>query len=179
LVQNWPPPRVKEPTSSVPIVVPRSAAADGVTTTGLRLDSSPKNGTGSGRRSMISSRARPPLTEPVKPTARIAGWATRSAPACRPCTMPSVPSGAPALRAAASRTSKTSCEVAGCEPCALTRTGQPAASAEAVSPPGTEKASGKLLAPKTATGPIGTSIRRRSGRGPIGVSPAESMAASR
>jgi hypothetical protein len=50
--------------------------------------------------------------------------------------------------------------------------------AEAVSPPGTEKASGKLLAPNTATGPSGTSMRRRSGRGPIEVGPAWSIAAS-
>ena len=47
----------------------------------------------------------------------------------------------------------------------MTTTGQPAASAEAVSPPAVEKASGKLLAPKTATGPMGTSMRRTSGRG--------------
>jgi hypothetical protein len=70
-------------------------------------------------------------------------------------------------------------DVAGCDACALTTTGQPAASALAVSPPGTENASGKLLAPNTPTGPIGTSIRRRSGRGPIGVSPAWSIVASR
>ena len=89
-----------------------------------------------------------------------------------------MPSGAPALPAAVARISNTNCDVAGWDPCALTMTGQPAASAEAVSPPGTEKASGKLLAPNTATGPIGTSIRRRSGRGPIGVSPAWSIAAS-
>ncbi|OYW34157.1 MAG: hypothetical protein B7Z41_03225 [Rhizobiales bacterium 12-66-7] len=44
-------------------------------------------------------------------------------------------------------------------------TGQPAASADAVSPPATENASGKLLAPNTATGPSGTLRRRRSGRG--------------
>src|SRR3546814_4464135 len=43
--------------------------------------------------------------------------------------------------------------------------GQPAASAAAVSPPATEKASGKLEAPNTATGPIGRCRRRRSGRG--------------
>ena len=49
---------------------------------------------------------------------------------------------------------------------------QPAASADAVSPPGTEKANGKLDAPKTPTGPIGRSILRRSGRGPIAVLPA-------
>jgi hypothetical protein len=48
---------------------------------------------------------------------------------------------------------------------ALTTTGQPAARAEAVSPPATEKASGKFEAPNTATGPSGTLRRRRSGRG--------------
>ncbi len=47
----------------------------------------------------------------------------------------------------------------------LTTTGQPAASAEAVSPPAVEKASGKLLAPKTATGPSGTIRWRMSARG--------------
>jgi hypothetical protein len=43
-------------------------------------------------------------------------------------------------------------------------TGAPAASADAVSPPATEKASGKLLAPNTATGPSGMFARRRSAR---------------
>ncbi|KCX76817.1 hypothetical protein J532_4523, partial [Acinetobacter baumannii 940793] len=36
---------------------------------------------------------------------------------------------------------------------AFITTEQPAASAEAVSPPAVENAKGKLLAPKTATGP--------------------------
>ena len=53
----------------------------------------------------------------------------------------------------------------GCASCALTTTGQPAASADAVSPPATENASGKLLAPNTATGPSGTARWRMSGRG--------------
>ena len=53
----------------------------------------------------------------------------------------------------------------GCDGWPLTTTGQPAASADAVSPPAVQKASGKLLAPNTATGPIGTSMRRTSGRG--------------
>ena len=44
-------------------------------------------------------------------------------------------------------------------------TGQPAASAAAVSPPATENASGKLLAPNTTTGPNGTLRCRRSERG--------------
>ena len=48
---------------------------------------------------------------------------------------------------------------------ALTTTGQPAASALAVSPPGTLNANGKLEAAKTATAPSGTFQRRSSGRG--------------
>ena len=43
--------------------------------------------------------------------------------------------------------------------------GQPAANAEAVSPPAVENASGKLLEPNTTTGPTPLSMRRRSGRG--------------
>ena len=49
-------------------------------------------------------------------------------------------------------------DVPGCAGCPFTTTVHPAASAEAVSPPATEKASGKLLAPKTATGPMGISM---------------------
>ena len=59
----------------------------------------------------------------------------------------------------------TSSEVPGWASCALTTTGQPAARADAVSPPATEKANGKLLAPNTATGPSGTLRWRISGRG--------------
>jgi hypothetical protein len=59
----------------------------------------------------------------------------------------------------------TSSLVPGWALCALTMTGQPAASAEAVSPPATEKASGKLLAPNTATGPSGIWRWRKSARG--------------
>ena len=59
----------------------------------------------------------------------------------------------------------TSREVAGCPSCALTTTGQPTASADAVSPPATEKANGKLLALNTATGPIGTSMAAHIGPG--------------
>jgi len=47
----------------------------------------------------------------------------------------------------------------------LTITGQPAASAEAVSPPATENANGKLLAPNTATGPSAIWRSRKSTRG--------------
>ena len=54
-------------------------------------------------------------------------------------------------------------EVCGCDSCALTTTGQPAASAEAVSPPATENAKGKFDAANTATGPTGRTIRRSPG----------------
>ena len=56
-------------------------------------------------------------------------------------------------------------EVAGWLGWPLTITGQPAAHADAESPPATANANGKLLAEKTATGPIGNSIRRMSTRG--------------
>ena len=46
-------------------------------------------------------------------------------------------------------------------------TGQPAARADAVSPPATENANGKFEAENTATGPTGTSRRRSSGRGGV------------
>ncbi len=62
-----------------------------------------------------------------------------------------------------------SAAVPGCAGWPLTTTGHPAASAEAVSPPATEKASGKLDAPNTATGPSGTSASRKSGFGPAAL----------
>ena len=47
-----------------------------------------------------------------------------------------------------------SSDVPGCAGCAFTTTGHPAAIAETVSPPATEKASGKFDAPNTATGTV-------------------------
>ena len=44
-------------------------------------------------------------------------------------------------------------QVFGCEGCALTTTGQPAARADALSPPITENANGKLLAAKIPATP--------------------------
>ena len=61
----------------------------------------------------------------------------------------------------------TSSLVPGWALCALKTTGQPAARAEAVSPPAVEKASGKLLAPNTATGPSGIWRWRMSARGRV------------
>lgn len=64
-----------------------------------------------------------------------------------------VPSGMPQSFTAFCTARPTSSAVPGCAECAFAITGQPAASADAVSPPATENASGKLLAPNTATGP--------------------------
>ncbi len=58
-------------------------------------------------------------------------------------------------------------------------TGQPLASAEAVSPPRMLKANGKLLAAKISTGPAGSSQRRSSGRGGTAPASAESACTSR
>ncbi len=62
---------------------------------------------------------------------------------------------------------------------AFTMTGLPAAHAEAVSPPQTEKANGKLDAENTATGPTPTSRRRSSGRGGVAAASASSTVSSR
>src|SRR5262245_47517182 len=110
---------------------------------------------GSGRVVARSNSARPPTSDPVEPTAVIAGWVTSSRPACSPNTIANVPSGAPASASAADMIRAHSADSPGWLGCAFTTTGQPAASALAVSPPATENASGKLLAPNTATGPNG------------------------
>lgn len=67
--------------------------------------------------------------------------------------MLNTPAGMPVWRAARRMTSATHSAVAIWPVWALNTTGQPAASAAAVSPPAVENASGKLLAPNTATGP--------------------------
>ncbi len=122
---------------------------------------------GTGRVAAARIRARPPWREPVKPTAWIAGCPTsarlRSWPA--PASREKTPSCRPHRWTARRMARPTSSEVPGCAGCALTTTGAPAARAEAVSPPATEKARGKLLAPKTATGPTGMWRRRMSPRG--------------
>ena len=78
-----------------------------------------------------------------------------------------MPSGSPASATALLMISATSVDVPGCAGWPLTTTGQPAASALAVSPPAVLNASGKLEAPKTATGPIGIVVRRMSGCGGV------------
>ncbi len=59
----------------------------------------------------------------------------------------------------------TKSQVFGWAGCALKTTGQPAAKADRVSPPATEKANGKLLAPKTTVGPKGICIWTNRGFG--------------
>src|SRR5580658_1468100 len=112
------------------------------------------------------ARASPPVVAPGHPEAATAGCRSSRSPASTPWTRPNVPAGAPADASAPATTSAVTSEVTGCPSCALTTTGQPAASAEAVSPPATEKANGKLDAANTATGPAGRVTRRTSGTTP-------------
>ena len=124
-------------------------------------------GMGDRRRAAAAHSASPAAREPVKPTAMTFGSLTSAAPSVGPSPYSSAntPAGSPHSAAAATIARATSSDVPGCASCALTMTGQPAANADAVSPPATEKASGKLLAANTATGPSGTIRWRMSGRG--------------
>ncbi|MCY1235778.1 hypothetical protein D9M72_484070 [compost metagenome] len=167
LVQNWPTPSTSESTSWRPISSPRASSAAGSRNTGLMLLISAYTGIGCGRALAVRINAMPPAREPVKPTAWIAGFETSAVPMTLPAPTSSenTPSGRPAACTAFWITRPTSSDVPRWAECALTTTGQPAASAAAVSPPATEKASGKLLAPNTATGPMAMRCMRRSGRG--------------
>ncbi|MNL32951.1 hypothetical protein D3C87_1548350 [compost metagenome] len=124
-------------------------------------------GMGSRRWLAMLTSARPPWREPVNPTALMAGCATSASPMVRPAPISreNTPSGMPVRCAAFCTARPTSSDVPRCALCALTITGAPAASADAVSPPATENARGKLLAPNTATGPSGTFAWRKSARG--------------
>jgi hypothetical protein len=66
-------PSVNEPTNPAAISAGRSAAADGVTTTVFTVPISAKTGITSGREAASRHSARPPASDPVKPTARTAG----------------------------------------------------------------------------------------------------------
>src|SRR5262245_2226203 len=122
---------------------------------------------GSGRADAMSNSARPPGIEPVNEPAFTLGSLSAADPLAVPVMTANEPAGAPAPDNAALTISPVRTDSAGCPECAFRITGQPAASADAVSPPATLNANGKLLAANTTTGPSGTSIRRRSGRGPI------------
>ena len=136
-------------------------------TIGLIEPISAYTGIGTGRCAARSKIALPPLNEPVKPTAAISGASTSRSPTSTPAAgrCANVASGSPASATAPLSSRATSAPVPGCDGWPLTITGQPAASADAVSPPAVENASGKLEAPNTATGPTGTRMRRTSGRG--------------
>ena len=100
LVQNCPAPMVSDPAHPAPIRAPRAAAAAGSTNIGLVEPSSPQNGIGSSRPMARSKSARPPESEPVNPTALIAGCVTSACAASRlpPCTRLNVPAGMPQAR---------------------------------------------------------------------------------
>ena len=135
----------------------RSPSAPGSTNTGLTLPISAYTGIGSGRLAPASNSARPAVRLPVKATALVSGCRTNAtAMSLRVlCSSEKTPAGIPVVSTARMTARAVSSDVAGCAGCALTTTGHPAASADAVSVPATENASGKLLALKTATGPIG------------------------
>src|SRR5215472_9414691 len=141
----------------------RAAAAPGRMTTGLTEPSSPKNGIGTGRCAQMAASASPPRADPVNPAAAIAGCFSSRTPASTPNTTAKVPAGAPTPASAWATIRAVSSDVRGCPSWALTTTGQPAASAEAVSLPATENANGKFDAANTATGPMGRFTRRRPG----------------
>jgi len=83
LVQNCPAPSVSDPAQPRAISPPRALSAAGRRNIGLTEPSSPKNGIGSGRAAQRSNSARPPASEPVKPTARISGCVTSASPTSR------------------------------------------------------------------------------------------------
>src|SRR6266571_1655331 len=99
---------------------------------------------GTGRSAASLARASPPPVDPVNPAAAMAGCRSSLSPACTPWIRPNVPDGAPADASAPATIPAVTSEVTGCPSCAFTTTGQPAASAEAVSPPATENANGKV-----------------------------------
>ena len=153
----------------------RAAAAPGRMTTGLTDPSSPKNGIGTGRWAQMAARASPPRADPVNPAAAIAGCGSSRTPGVEPADHREGPGrGPPGQRVGddlGGQLRRARMTVVGLD---HDRAG-PAARAEAVSPPATEKANGKLLAAKTATGQWAGSLRRRSGTaapsGPITASP--------
>ena len=106
-----------------------------------------------------------PTGTPVKAPAAIAGCRTSRTPTSWPLpwTMPTSPAGRPCSLSTCCTRANTRAESSRWPVWALTTTEQPAASADAVSPPSTEKANGKLLAENIATGPSGTCWRTIAG----------------
>src|SRR5581483_4529124 len=156
-VQNCPTPSVTEACRPAAISAPRSRSARGRMNTGLMLAhlGEERNRFGA-RRGGVHQR-----TPTAARTGEADGLDQRMLDQLDPPSNPSTSTNTPCGTTSVS-TRPTSREVFGCAGCALTITGHPAASAEAVSPPATENARGKLLAPNTATGPTGRRIERTS-----------------
>ena len=95
-----------------------------------------------------------------------------------PVSSANVPAGRPHSSTALTMARATSSDVPGWAEWAFRTTGQPAAKADAVSPPATENASGKFDAANTATGPTPIRRLRRSGRGGVRCGRAGSMRGS-
>ena len=128
---------------------------------------------GRGRAFASACKAAPPEVEPVKAPAAMAGWRMSVTPTSRPppCTMPIKAEGKPWSFNTFCANACTRLDNIKWPVWALTTTGQPAAKAEAVSPPNTENANGKLLAENMATGPKGTRCSTMLGW-PTGGAPA-------
>ena len=159
-MQNWPLPCVTLAANVFAHLAVCNASSSGSRTTGFRLPISAYTGIGSLRLLTSEINAIPPEYEPVNPTALIKGCLTNSIPAVNPSSkiIEKKPWGKWHFSPANKIASATNLLVSGCPLCALTITGQPAAKADMVSPPATEKANGKLLAPKTTTEPTATFI---------------------
>ena len=164
LVQNWPAPSTTESASALTTDSARSPSAPGSTNTGLvepisAYDGDRLDAAGGG------VEQRPPGGERAgERHGAVAGCSTSATPtATSPATWWKHAAGRPARSTARAIASAAIAAVVGCAGWALTTTGQAAASADAVSPPGVAKAKGKFDTPNTTTGPIGHIMRRRPG----------------
>ena len=110
-----------------------------------------KNGIGAALPAAMFASSRPTRMEPVKLLAATRESFSMATPASWPLMSWKVPSGAPAaVRASITAAAAVRIERFGCPEWAFKIPGHSAASADAVSPPATEKANGKLLATRTS-----------------------------
>ena len=103
----------------------------------------------------MSIRIFPTFPDPVNPIAVISGWLAIQCVISGfvPSTKAKMSGESPTFLSPATTAACIARQVFGCEGCALTTTGQPAARADALSPPITENANGKLLAAKIPATP--------------------------
>src|SRR5688572_9405867 len=108
--------------------------------TGFTEPISANTGIGSSLPAASFTSACPPSKDPVNPTALTFGCSTSAFPTSKeaPCTCENTAGGNPHDCATAATRVATASEVCACAGCAFTITGQPAASAHAVSPPAVE-----------------------------------------